>query len=237
VVQLGQAFGDMALPSHPHQPVLLLAGGSGITPLMAMLRALAARPLPAPLTLLYSARTRAELCFVDELRALAAAQPNFRVRFFLTRDAAQAPDEHAGRIDASAFAALIDAPAAQRVFACGPHAFVEHARALTHAATSFQAEAFTPAPRTHEDHGVATLTLARSGRTVEVARGTSLLEALEGAGLRPAHGCRMGICNTCACGKRSGSVRHLPSGALAHEPASALKLCIHAAAGDLVLDL
>ena len=68
-------------------------------------------------------------------------------------------------------------------------------------------------------------------------RGSSLLEALEAVGLSPAHGCRMGICNTCACGKRSGSTRHLHTGALEHEPVTALRLCVNRATSDLVLDL
>ena len=67
--------------------------------------------------------------------------------------------------------------------------------------------------------------------------GESLLVALEQHGLKPPSGCRMGICNTCACGKSAGSARHLPSGELIHEPTQALKLCIHSAATDLELDL
>ncbi len=68
-------------------------------------------------------------------------------------------------------------------------------------------------------------------------RGESLLVALEAQGLRPASGCRMGICNTCSCGKQSGVTRHTHTGELAGEPVSALKLCISSAATDLVLDL
>jgi hypothetical protein len=60
---------------------------------------------------------------------------------------------------------------------------------------------------------------------------------LEAEGFKPASGCRMGICNTCACGKSSGVTRHLHTGELFHEPASALKLCISSASTDLVLDL
>jgi hypothetical protein len=47
----------------------------------------------------------------------------------------------------------------------------------------------------------------------------------------------MGICNTCACGKRSGATRHLHTGAAEIEPVSALRLCVNAALGDLVLEL
>ena len=87
------------------------------------------------------------------------------------------------------------------------------------------------------DEGEVDIRLQRSGRTLRVPRGESLLVALEQQGLKPPSGCRMGICNTCACGKSSGSTRHLPSGELLHEPTQALKLCIHSAATDLELDL
>jgi ferredoxin len=81
------------------------------------------------------------------------------------------------------------------------------------------------------------VTLAKSGRTLQLPRGASLLAALEAEGVKPAYGCRMGICNTCACGKRSGQTRHLLTGALEGEPVSALRLCVNSASSDLVLDL
>ena len=64
-----------------------------------------------------------------------------------------------------------------------------------------------------------------------------VIKVLEAQGIQSPSGCRMGICNTCACAKTSGSTRHLPSGALEHEASSALKLCISSAASDLELDL
>jgi stearoyl-CoA 9-desaturase NADPH oxidoreductase len=81
------------------------------------------------------------------------------------------------------------------------------------------------------------LTLAASNRVLTVPRGQSLLTALEAAGLKPASGCRMGICNTCACGKRAGITRHLHTGDIEHEPVSALRLCVNSARSDLILDL
>jgi stearoyl-CoA 9-desaturase NADPH oxidoreductase len=47
----------------------------------------------------------------------------------------------------------------------------------------------------------------------------------------------MGICNTCACGKRAGTTRHLHTGTIEHEPVSALRLCVNSANSDLILDL
>ena len=239
VLTLGPAFGEMTLPETSAGAWLFLAAGSGITPMMAMIRAQAALGMPMPITLAYWARSRAELCFVDELRALAARQPNFRVDVVVTRDTDAADCRH-GRIDTSLLSAFAPDLHQRRVFACGPDGFVAAARALTvDRAVAFHAEAFTAPSRAHvdTDTGSVQLTLAASGRVLTVPRGESLLTALEAAGLKPASGCRMGICNTCACGKRAGTTRHLHTGDLEHEPVSALRLCVNSARTDLTLDL
>ena len=241
-LDIGPAFGEMTLPAQPDAPLLFLAAGSGITPLVSMTRALAAGGMPVPLTLLYWARHRDELCFVDELRGLAREHAGFNVHFFLTGDAASSNDEGEGegRIDAEKLALHAPDIAQRRVLACGPGEFVEATRALAASQSlGFESEAFTP-PRIVDDSdasGNVQVTLAASQRVLTLPRNSSLLEALEAAGLSPAHGCRMGICNTCACGKRSGSTRHLQTGALEHEPVTALRLCVNRAASDLVLDL
>lgn len=238
VLTLGPAFGEMTLPDKTEGAWLFLAAGSGITPMMAMIRAQAAQGMPMPISLAYWARTRGELCFVDELRALAARQPNFRVDFVLTRDV-DASDCRRGRIDAASLSASAPDLHQRRVFACGPDGFVAAARTLAaERAVAFHAEAFTP-PRVDRDveSGSVQLTLAASGRVLTVPRGESLLTALEAAGIKPASGCRMGICNTCACGKRAGSTRHLHTGDVQHEPVSALRLCVNSARSDLILDL
>ncbi len=246
VLTLGPAYGDMTLPDAPEGAWLFLAAGSGITPMMAMIRAQAAQGMPMPIALVYWARHRDELCFVDELRALAERFPSFRTDFVLTRDPAADAFRH-GRIDTASLSTLAPDLHHRRVFACGPSGFVGAARsAATERAVSFEAEAFTPptwAQRDHilgddvEDRGHVQITLAASGRTLDVPRGESLLVALEAAGLNLLSGCRMGICNTCACGKRTGVTRHLHTGALEHEPVSALRLCVSSARSDLVLDL
>ena len=237
VLTLGPAFGDMCLPEKPEGAWLFLAAGSGITPMMAMIRAQAAQGMPIPIALAYWARSRAEQCFVDELRDLAARHANFRVDFVLTRDAAAADCRH-GRIDVQWLSTFAPDLHQRRVFACGPDGFVAAARALAAGrAVVFHAEAFTPPPRVETEGGSVQLTLAASGRTLDVPRGTALLTALEDAGLKPASGCRMGICNTCACGKLAGTTRHLHTGDIEREPVSALRLCVHSASSDLILDL
>lgn len=238
VLQLAPAFGAMTWPAAPQGAWLFLAAGSGITPLMGLIRAAAANAMPNPLTLLYWTRTRAEQCFADELRALAAAHPNFRVHFVLTREPELRADELGGRLDTSVLQARVPDLDQRQVFACGPGGFVDSARALlADRVGHFEAEAFSPPPRGVEESGEVQVTLARRGRRVSIARGESLLTALEAQGIALASGCRMGICNTCACAKTSGEARHLYTDAVVDEPVSALKLCVHRAASDLVLDL
>ncbi|WP_374601399.1 ferredoxin reductase [Arenimonas sp.] len=236
VLSLGEAFGELALPPADGAPRLLLAAGSGITPMMAIFAGLAAQAEPPPTTLLYFTRSRDQRCFVDELRAIAARHPSLEVRFVLTRDGAEADDEAEGRLDASHLASWLQVPT--HVLACGPDGFVANARELIAGqAASFAAESFSPPVADATDTGSVGLTLMRSGRTLQVPRGQSLLEALEAAGLSPESGCRRGLCNTCACAKSSGSTRHLLTGEVEHEPVSALRLCVSSARSDLVLDL
>lgn len=237
VLDLGTPYGELGLAERGERPLVLLAAGSGITPMLALIRASAAGS--APVTLHYWAARRAELCHVDELRALAATQPWFQVCFHLTREAAEATDERAGRIRAASFDGGHGDFAGRLVYACGPHGFVAAARAIAGAeAAVFRAESFSPLPPTAPDAGAAVaVRLARSGRTVSVPSGQPLLAALESLGLALPSGCRRGICNTCACGKRDGVSRDLATGTTTDEPLSALRLCVSAAASDLVLEL
>lgn len=258
VLELGQAFGAMTLPAQAaarQGPWLFLAAGSGITPLMALTRQLAAQAMPVDLTLIYWAKTRAEFCFAAELRALARQHPRLRVHFVVTHEAAQAADEHEGFIDHALLSRLCtdaDAHAAaatgqnawadRQVFACGPGGFVDAARALTAStARSFLAEGFTPtAPASLPTEGEARtveVTLTRTGRTLQVSSGTSLLEALEAQGLNPPSGCRMGVCHTCVCQRHSGTTLDTLNGARSAEPDMAVRLCVSRACSDLSLDL
>jgi ferredoxin-NADP reductase len=237
VFDIGPAFGEMAIPTATGAPIALLAAGSGITPLMAMIRALAADGMPAPVTLLYWARTRDEFCYAHELRQMAQQYPAFRVVFFLTRASAASADEREGRIDETAVSVLADVER-QHIFACGPGAFTQTAHALLAARSqAFAAEAFTPPPQIVDESGDVEITLTRSQRTLTVPRGQSILSALEAQGVRPPHGCRMGLCNTCACGKPAGTTKNLHSGSVNAEPALSLRICINGATSNLTLDL
>jgi ferredoxin-NADP reductase len=213
--RLDAAFGDFHMPAAA--PVLLLAAGSGITPMRSLLRDACQRPLAAPVDLFYWERSAAAFQFRDELQALAAANPNLRVHLLTTREG----EVPAARINSHALAvAGDDTPLAQQV-------------------AGFQAEAFTPpaALSDADSLGEVALTLARSGRRLIVPRGRSLLESLEAQGIAPKHGCRMGICNSCTCERVSGTTRHLRTGDIQSETAVPVRICVSAPTTDLTLDL
>lgn len=214
-------------------PVLLLAAGSGITPLHALLLEALARGESRPITLAYWAQTAQEFCFRAELQALAAAHPNLGLVLFATRD----PIAPARRLDADALRALSPDLAAHDVLACGPDGFIQQARTLCADARSFQAEGFSPAAANDGSAQTVRVQLARSGLDLELPTDRPLLQALEEAGQQPAFGCRRGICNTCSCDRMSGASRDLQDGALRDEPSTPIRLCVHSAAQGLVLDL
>jgi ferredoxin-NADP reductase len=107
-------------------PVLLLGGGSGVVPLMAMVRTRAASASPMPMRLLYSTRTPDTVLYGDELRRLAERDPQLDVALVYTRRAPAGWSGPVGRLDAARLATLAWPPAAAPAcFVCGPTGFVE----------------------------------------------------------------------------------------------------------------
>ena len=233
VLDIGPAFGDLVLPSTLQGRYLLLAAGSGITPLMSLVRELAARQMPVPVTLMYWVKTSAHACFVPELQALTQRFPNFQFQLIATQQGGR-------RIDVELLAPRLAGVAAEtHALACGPGGFAAQARELLAGqAASFKAEAFTHAvPLNTDSKHQVQVELRRSGRTLEVASGMSLLAALEAQGLRPQSGCRMGICHSCVCTKHEGLAEDMNTGERCSEPNSAIRICVSRACTDLSLDL
>lgn len=238
VVGLDQPAGDFALPSLAPDRLLLLSGGSGITPVMSILRDLAARDAIGDVAFVHHARSRADVIFGAELERLAARHAGLQLLVCLDDEPFGPPG-----FDEDRLRDLVPDFAERSTYLCGPVPMMERAEALweTVGATGRLArEHFVAAPRlaalacAGENVDVA---LTRSGRTISTDGDGSLLEQLERAGERPASGCRMGICHTCTCRKTSGTVQNLLTGAVSSAPDEEIQLCISAPRSDLELDL
>jgi len=238
VVTLSQAEGSFALPEARPRDILLISGGSGITPVMSMLRTLCDEGHPGRISFLHYARAASDLIYAEELAAIAARHPNVRVlRSFSVPDQG---GELQGRFNRGQLEQALPGYAQAETFLCGPPGMmraVEAVWAEDGIGERLHLERFTAAPRAI-DGGVAEgeVRFARSER-VSTNTGLSLLEQAEAAGLRPQSGCRMGICHTCTCRKTSGTVRNLQTGALSSEADEDIRICISAPVGTVTLDL
>ncbi len=232
IVHLGAAQGDFTLPRRRPQRLALISGGSGITPVLSMLRTLCDEGHEGEIAFLHYARTAADWLYRPELDALAARHPGLRVAYVGTR-------EGGTHVSAAAVAELLGPSGLDgaRAAVCGPPALIEAVRAIWAGREPVLAESFTP-PSLSVAGAAAegTLRFLRSDRTATIAEG-SLLEQAEAAGLTPEFGCRMGICRTCTCRKAAGPVRNLLTGEVSGEEDEDIQLCVSVPAGDVALEL
>jgi ferredoxin-NADP reductase len=240
-VELSQAFGDFTLPEIGSEKLLFIAGGSGITPIASLARELVRDRSAREVTLLVYARTEPELIFGEELRRLSKEDGSLRVHVVLTRDDAQGTLR--GRFSSEHLAQVVPDVAQRQTFACGPRTLIDAVQALwsERGWALPKLETFTPlAPMPTDevnDSRVVAVTAKTTGRTFAASPNASLLVQAEQAGLSPVSGCRQGICFSCTCLKRSGSVRNLSSGAISSEPNEEIRLCVSAPLSDVTLDL
>lgn len=214
--------------SAPHS--ILFAGGIGITPVMSMVDRLTR--LGRPFELYYAARSRSYAAFADRLKVFAEVPgASVHIRF---------GDEVGGqRIDIRGIADA--APEHTHFYCCGPQSMIAaFEAALSHIANT----------RVHREHfsGTADLgrqggfdvILARSGRTIRIPEGQTILETLLGEGIDVEFSCMEGFCGSCKVNVVEGVPEHKDTVLSATERASnkVMLLCCSTAAGEkLVLDL
>jgi ferredoxin-NADP reductase len=238
IVTLAQADGDFVLPSPRPEQLLLISGGSGITPVMSMLRTLCDEGHTGAVTFVHYARTPREAIYRAELATLLERHPNVRVvPVYTGRTGRGVLHGHFSREQLTAIAPeFLGAP----VYVCGPPGLVDAVRDLwteVGAQQTFHSESFLPvrmAPPADENGGAVRL---RSSAIEFVSTGATLLEQAESAGIRPMHGCRMGICHTCTCRKLSGHVRNVRTGELSSAEEQDIQICVSVPAGDVEVDL
>ncbi len=233
VLTLSQAAGEFVLPARLPAQLLLLSAGSGITPVMAMLRELHARAYQGDVLFVHMCRSAQDLIFATELQHLQATWPSLRLATHFTNEN--------GRLGAAGLQALVPDLTRRATWMCGPGAWMDSIHALWRNPANtapLHSELFATAPRMAVVAGApVAVQCASTGHTFIASGNDALLVQAERAGLAPKHGCRMGICASCQCTKTSGTVQNLLTGDISSAPNEVIRLCISAARSDVTLAL
>lgn len=224
VVELSDPAGDFVLPEQRPRRILFVSGGSGITPVMSMLRTLHAEGFDGDIAFVHYSRTPAEADYREELAELPA-----RVLHGYTRSPG---GELTGYFDAAHLQAAM--PEHDAVFVCGPPALVEAVRNICDNVSS---ESFVPTPFVIPETPSGGRITFRDSGIESTDDGRPLLEQAEDAGLTPKSGCRMGICHTCTRRKHRGAVRNLTTGAVSTADEEDVQICVSVPVGDVELAL
>ncbi|MGV0779741.1 ferredoxin reductase [Mycolicibacterium sp. XJ775] len=230
VVRLAAPQGNFVMPQPAPATVLFVTAGSGITPVMSMLRTLVRRGQITDIVHVHSAPTESDVMFGQELAELHDAHPGYRLLLRSTRTE--------GRLDLAQLGELVPDWRERQAWACGPEGMLNDAEQVWEAAgiaEHLHLERF--AVSRAAPHGAGgTVTFERSGKEVAIDGATPLMDAGEQVGIQMPFGCRMGICQSCVVGLVEGHVRDLRTG-VEHDPGTRIQTCVSAASGDCVLDV
>ncbi len=236
IVSLSRPMGDFVLPERIDAPLLFIAGGSGITPVMSMLDTLFAQGHQGPICLFYYANSAADLIFGAQLSTWQQRQPGFQLMRCLRQGAG---GELQGLFEPEHLELAGFDFASAHSYVCGPAPLMDAVHAVYEQlglAQRLRSERFVSAAPAASGTAGGEIRLRRSERIL-ANDGGNLLEQAEAAGLRPESGCRMGICHSCSCTKLSGRVRDLVTGQLSGDGEESIRLCISAPQGDVTLEL
>lgn len=237
---LGEPVGEIALPAERPADVLLVSGGSGITPMLSIASTLAAEKHcraggPGRVAWLHYARRAEDVPFADRIRELARAGAEVRV---VPTSGDTPPENLSGHLTTEHLAEVAPWHAGASVFLCGPEALAD---GLSDALgperfADVLRERFTATTGPVPESDGGTVTHLTSGVTAHNS-GTTLLDGAEAAGLNPKHGCRMGICHTCTAVRVSGATRDLRTGEVDDAPGCHVQICVSAPVGDVEIEL
>jgi ferredoxin-NADP reductase len=235
VLRLGPPQGEFTLPEPPPARLLFVTAGSGITPVMGILRTLARRSSAAcDVVLLHSAPDPQECLFRAELADLAARLPWLRLGLTYTRAD--------GRLTPERIAGLCPDWRRRDAWVCGPQGLLDAVEGYWSTAglrPRLRMERFrlTPLLPAHPGDDGGRVRFARSGAETDVPASATLLTTGEAAGVVMPYGCRMGVCHGCLVPLLDGRVRDLRTGEVHGEPGESIQTCVNGATGPLVLDI
>jgi len=233
IIHLSQAEGQFTLTESPATPtnnhLLMISGGSGITPVMSQVRTLLRDGYDGranrKVTFLHYARSEQDLIFAEELRRLQFEDNHVDVHLKFGDDV----------FSAESLARLVPDYRDTDTWACGPAPMMALVTEAYDESPRLRTEFFkTPIISTGSAEG--DLSFTRSGTSTANA-GTSILEQAEASGLTPEFGCRMGICFSCVSNKSEGTVRNVLTGEESSLPDEDIRICVSAPVGDCAVDL
>jgi ferredoxin-NADP reductase len=229
IVQLDHAAGDFTLPAAAPAKILFLTAGSGITPVMGMLRNMVEH---TDVVVVHSAPTPDDVIFAGELRMLARQG---RIRLI------EKHTDTDGMLSAAELSDLVSDLPERETWACGPTGMLDALEQHWNdngIPERLHTERFRPTVVTAGEGGV--VTFSKSATTLDVSGDQTLLDAGEAAGVLMPSGCRMGICFGCVAPLRQGAVRDLRNGDVttaAPGDGVLIQTCVSAAAGTCDIDL
>lgn len=221
VLQVDPPENDFELVEAPKY--LLIGGGIGITPILSMARKLSAEG--KPFRLIYCTRSAEETAYLEECQAFPGAVIH----------------HDGGDLDAFYdFWDHFEEPGREHVYCCGPAPLMEEIKAISghwpEGRVHF--EDFKPVETVRADDSPFQVTIAATGRVIEVPADRSILEALRDAGEKTVSSCESGTCGTCKCRLVEGEADHRDLVLMDEEKADHIMICVsRAKSGDLVVDL
>ena len=239
---VGLPQGDFLVPEAVPVRPLFITAGSGVTPVMSMLRTWAIVGNMPDVVHIHYAPHSYDAIFGSELEALASGGHRYHYTPVYTRDGDD-PANEPRHFSAAQLDELCPDWRERDVWACGPQSLLEAVETHFNEAGRgrfLHIERFrAPTVSIGDDAEGGTVTFLSDPQDVTTAAdaATPLLRVAEDAGLNPDHGCRMGICHTCDVPLVAGTVRDLRTGELIDEPGHPVQICISSAAGDCEIQL
>lgn len=230
IIRLAAPQGEFTLPDPPPPSLLFITAGSGITPIMAMLRSLRARGGEPDVVHVHSAPSAESVIFHDELRELEGQQRGYRLHLQLT--------ERDGKVELDDLDRIVGDWRDRSAWVCGPSAMLDAAERVWEdhgLADQLHMERFTIAATDKGGEG-GTVFFGISDKSAEIDGATTILQAGEDAGIQMPFGCRMGICQTCVLPLEEGHVRDIRSGQ-EHGAGDRIQTCVSTASGDCTIKI
>jgi len=232
-VGLSAAQGDFIIKDRS-RPILMIAGGSGITPFRSYLHSQAHTALTQKASLLYYTRYQNEHLFKQELNRISDGNKNLNTHLISTAEMGhfslkqmkqQCPD-------------YLD----YDIYICGPNSMIVEVNKLLLKAkvneNNIYIERFGPAPVDFSKLKKAgTVNFSQSRKSAKLGSNTNLLDLAENNGLQPESGCRMGICHKCSCRKKSGVVYNTLTDSYSDTGQEDIQLCVSVPVGEVTIEL